>query len=394
MTPSASRSDIAHAAADRLSAAAGGLKSLHALVGFDAFIDSIIHVVDQRFAMTPDGFTRIATIGQFAARAASAAGKSTNMEMVEKEQRFGGNGPLMAGALGRLGAQVTYIGAVGQLESPRQLHPIYGEFAARCQMVVPVAPPASTDALEFIDGKIMLGKPANIQTVTWDALKSVLGIDELVRQVDRAALVGMVNWVMMGGVEGIWSGLCEEVLPRVRDPRSKRIFIDLCDPAKRTDGDILRAIGLLQRMNALVPLTLGLNQAEAERIAAVVGVTDTGHDMQTLGAAMKLAAVQIREKLNLDCVVVHPREGAAGATAAGDAEWFEGPFTRTPRLSTGAGDHFNGGFAMAQAMGMTLAESLAVGCATSGAYVRDAQSPSLDRLVEFLRMLPAGEGNT
>lgn len=386
------RSTVARAAAEFLERSSSGLASLHALVGFDAFIDAIIHVVDQRHAMTPDGYTRITTIGQFAARAAAAAGKSTNMEMVEVERRFGGNGPLMAGALGRLGAQVTYIGAVGTENAPRELHPLYEEFAARCQLVIPIAPPAFTDALEFDDGKIMLGKPANIQSVTWDAIVDAVGLDDLVARLDRCSLLGMVNWVMMGGVEGIWSGLAKDVFPRLRDPRSKRIFIDLCDPAKRTDADILRAIKLLEAMNRAIPVTLGLNQAESERISAVLGIGEPrGSSLETLGSAMERAAVDIRSATGLDCVVIHPREGAAAATAQGDHSWFEGPFTRTPRLSTGAGDHFNGGFALAQAMGMPLGQALAVGCATSGAYVRDAQSPALERLIEFLRLLPPGE---
>ncbi|HLO41124.1 MAG TPA: carbohydrate kinase family protein [Phycisphaerales bacterium] len=389
------RSSTAHAAARFLGEAASRLGSLHAVVGFDAFIDSIIHVVDQRFAMTPEGFTRIETIGQFAARAAAAAGKSTNLEMVEKERRFGGNGPLMAGALGRAGMQVTYVGAVGRPDAPRQLHPIYEEFAARCQLVVPVAPPATTDALEFEDGKIMLGKPANIQGVTWDVLKSVIGVDQIVERFNRASLVGMVNWVMMGGVEGIWTGLCEEVFPKLAEPAKKRVFIDLCDPAKRTDADIMRAVKLLQRMNSLIPVTLGLNQAEAERIAKVVGAADpAGQEMQTLGMAMRSIAVEIQKKTGLNTIVVHPREGAAAANMENQSAWFEGPFTRTPKLSTGAGDHFNAGFALGQTIGMPLEQSLALGCATSGAYVRDAESPTVDRLVEFLSHLPPGESHS
>jgi sugar/nucleoside kinase (ribokinase family) len=390
--PGPSRSAVARSAADTLASSRDRLASLHALIGFDAFIDSIIHVVDQRHAMTPDGFTRIRTIGQFAARAAAAAGKSTNMEMVVLEERFGGNGPLMAGALGQVGASVTYIGAVGRPDEPRRLHSIYAPFAARCRLVIPVAPPAATDALEFDDGKIMLGKPANIQSVTWDALKRAIGLDEIVRMVEGASLLGIVNWVMMGGVESVWTGLCDEVFPRVGEARSKRVFIDLCDPAKRTDADVARALALLRRMDEHVPVTLGLNQSEAERVAAVLGLTTFGNAaMGTLGSAMLDAAKDIRAALGIDCVVVHPREGAAGAWASGDAAWFEGPFTRTPKLSTGAGDHFNGGFALAQALGMPTHECLAVGCAVSGAYVRDAESPTLDRLVAFLRELPAGE---
>jgi hypothetical protein len=36
-------------------------------------------------------------------------------------------------------------------------------------------------------------------------------------------------------------------------------------------------------------------------------------------------------------------------------------------------------------------QALALGCGVSGAYVRDAQSPTRERLIEFLRDLPAPE---
>jgi len=64
---------------------------------------------------------------------------------------------------------------------------------------------------------------------------------------------------------------------------------------------------------------------------------------------------------------------------------------REPRLSTGAGDHFNAGFAFGQVCGLPLDECLATGCGVSGAYVRDAQSPSRDRLIAFLNQLPLAE---
>lgn len=365
---------------------------MHAVVGFDAFIDSIIHVVGTRRSMEIGGYDRIATIGEFASRAAAAAGKSTNLELVVLEERFGGNGPLMAGALGSLGAAVTYLGAVGEKGNPGAIHPAYREFAARCRMVIPLAPPALTDALEFDDGKIMLGKPANIQSVTWPLVVRTVGLDQVVRLVESSSLLGMVNWVMMAGLEGIWAGLCEEVFPRVADPRSKRIFIDLCDPAKRTDEDIRRAVGLLERMNEWIPLMLGLNQAEAERLAAALGVdVFTGSGMGTQGSAVRSAAEAIRSRTGLEGVVIHPRRGAAAATSSGESAWFDGPFTRKPRLSTGAGDHFNAGFAAGWTLGLAVEECLAIGCASSGAYVRDAKSPDAGRLVEFLRALPPGE---
>lgn len=378
------REQVAASAATKLAAAAIPA----AVVGFDGFIDEIIDVVDQRRDMSAGGYSRIKTISEFAARVGAAAGKSTNLEMVVKEVRWGGNGPLMAGGLASLGSSVTYIGSVGTEDG--KLDSRYAELARRCKSVIPIAPPAHTDALEFEDGKVMLGKPGNVQIPTWARIVEKVGIDSMVNLLNNAGLLGMVNWVMMGGVEGIWEGLIRDVLPKVERGRL-RIFIDLADPAKRTDTDILRAMALLRRMNALVPVTLGLNLSEAERMAAAVGVGVLNQGQhRTLGAAVQTAAVGLREKLELSCVVIHPREGASAAVAGAqgvESAWFDGPFTPTPRLSTGAGDHFNAGFALGQMVGMHVEECLAVGCGVSGAYVRDAQSPSRERLVSFLRSL-------
>jgi sugar/nucleoside kinase (ribokinase family) len=398
------RADVCVAAADALEKiGSAGLSAAESLIGFDGFIDSIISVVDQRTDMGPKGYTKFATIDQFAVRVGAASGKSTNIELVVHEERFGGNGPLMAGALGRLGMGVTYIGCVGKPDSPRELNPIFKEFASRCSRVIPVSPPATTEALEFDDGKVMLGKTHNIQRVNWDLLCQLITLDELKRMVARAKLIGVVNWVMMGGVESIWDGLCREVFPSLPEPgrspdgvvRPRRIFIDLCDPAKRTDGDISNALTLMKRMNRHLPVTLGLNLSEAERIASVLQLTVfESYEGSSRREVIRESAVQIREALGIAAVVVHPRHGAAAAfhePGRSGSAWFDGPFTSKPKLSTGAGDHFNGGFALAQTLGLGIEECLAVGCATSGVYVRDALSPTLARLVEFLREMPPGE---
>lgn len=380
----ASRDDIARSAADRLEAALAE-RSLRAVVGFDGFIDEIIHAVDRRRDMSPDGYTRFRTIADFAARLAGAAGKSTNIELVVKEERFGGNGPLMASALGRLGARVTYIGAVGE----GGVHPLYAPLEQRCERVVPIAPPAHTDALEFEDGKVMLGKPANVQRVTWDRIKAAVGLGGLREALAGAGILGLVNWTMLSGMDGIFDGLREEVLPAIPIGERPAVFVDLCDPAKRSTGDLRAALERLTRLGELARVTLGLNLAEAEQVAGTAGVA-FAPDRGQLGESIRAVAAALRERLRLSCVVVHPREGAGGATEEGEA-WFDGPFTRDPRLSTGAGDHFNGGFALASAAGLPLAERLAVGCAVSGAYVRDAESPTRERLGEFLRALPDAE---
>ncbi|QKK07878.1 MAG: hypothetical protein HND58_06615 [Planctomycetota bacterium] len=196
-------------------------------------------------------------------------------------------------------------------------------------------------------------------------------------------------------MQGIWEGLIRDVLPGLAAGSSglghpRRVFIDLSDPAKRTDEDLRSALETLGRMNEILPVTLSLNLAEGERVARVLGV-DAFTDAPSLGAGVRLAAERVRERSGLACLVIHPREGAGAADDSGASAWFEGPFTAHPKLSTGAGDHFGAGFSFAQVLGLPLAEALAVGCGVSGAYVRDARSPDLARLTSFLRGLPGAE---
>ncbi|MDQ7013635.1 MAG: carbohydrate kinase family protein [Planctomycetota bacterium] len=402
-----SRESIASAAADALERAHadGTLAETPALAGFDGFLDSIIRVVDRRGSMALEDFAPISTISDFAGRIAAAAGKSTNIELVVDEIRFGGNGPLYAGALGRLGMPTTYVGAVGRDDGSSELLPIFEAFAARCERVIPIAAPAYTDALEFADGKIMFGRPVNMQAVTWERLVERVGLEELRAMCARARLLGIVDWTHCGGLQGIWEGLIEHVLPglegvggevssRAGKPApldvKRRVFIDLSDPAKRTDADLRSALEVLRRMNRFVSVTLGLNLAEGERVAAVLGV-EAFADAASQGEGVRAAAARVRARAGLSCVVIHPREGAGAADDSGQSAWFEGPFTAQPRLSTGAGDHFGAGFSFAQVLGLPLGQALAVGCAVSGAYVRDAVSPDLSRLTSFLRGLPGAD---
>lgn len=366
-----------------------------ALVGFDGFIDSILHMVDVRMDMSPIGYKRLNTIGAFALRCGAAAGKSTNIEQVLIEKRFGGNGPLMASALSRLGMSVTYVGAVAKDNITSEIHPTFTPLAQRCETVFPICEPSTTDCLEFDDGKLMFNNTANVQDVTWSSIVERIGLERMMELTQQSALLGIVNWSLLGGVPSIWDGLRREVFPNIsKREGGRRIFIDLSDPAKRTDSDIRDALEVITSLDNIdnVHVTLGLNLSESQRIAQAAGIgAYPSHDLATLGESLTFAAAAIRESLNIDTVVIHPREGAAAANAQGQQAWFEGPFTAHPKLSTGAGDHFNGGFAFAQVHGLTLEECLACGTAVSGAYVRDAQSPDMSRLIEFLQVMPGRE---
>ena len=279
-----------------------------ALVGFDGFLDVILRAVDTRASMRTEDFTPIGTIGALSHRIAAAAGRSANIELVEVERRFGGNGPLLAGSLGALGAGVTYIGCVGEdaMEAPPgRVHDAFTPFASRCERVLAVAPPAVTHALEFGDGKIMFNMPQAIQGVTWATLLRDLGREAIIEAVRGADLIGVVNWSIMAGVDTILTGLRDDVLTHLSAgaPR-KRMFIDLSDPAKRTRADLRRVLDLLASIQSRADVTLGLNLSEATQVASVLGAScdeSMLDSIRTLPDGCITLAAGVQERLGLSC---------------------------------------------------------------------------------------------
>lgn len=373
------REEICHSTSQKLAAAAASLPGKKATIGLDGFVDEIIAVVDKRQSL--EAYDEIKTIEQLGSRISDAAGRSTNFELVVKMMKLGGNGPIMANALAAAGMGVTYVGAVGY----PTIHPVFQEMAEKAT-VISLGEPGHTDALEFEDGKVMLGKyTREMSGINWDNLMSRVGPDRWKKLLEESDLVGMVNWVMLPFLGQIWENSLAQGIPN-RKGKHRILFIDLCDPDKRTPTDILEAMRTLTRYQEHVDVILGLNLKEASSIAEVIGVAVKGDaEQQILQTAQR-----IREKLNLHCVVVHPRRGAAAATA-GDHGQFNGPFIKEPKISTGAGDHFNAGFCLGRVLGMNLSEALCVGTATSGFYVRTGVSPSATQLAEFIGELPAPE---
>ena len=376
---SLSRQQVCELTSKKLAAAAPSLKSMKSLIGLDGFVDNIIAVVDKR--QDADHYDPVKTIEHFGKKICAAAGQSSNYELVVTQQKLGGNGPIMANALASFGIDVTYIGNLGF----PAIHPVFDEFAKRATCIS-IAEPGYTDALEFEDGKLMLGKHGTLGDVSWDNIISRVGEKKLKELVGQSRLVGMVNWTMLPHMSRIWAKLLDDVIPNV-ERHERKFFVDLADPEKRTHEDILEALTLLTRFQDQVDVILGLNLKEAIEVADVLGLPGQDDPEKHIESM----AVAIRKQLNLHCVVIHPRRGAAAATADESAS-FAGPFVQQPKISTGAGDHFNAGFCLGRVIGLSLIESLCSGVATSGYYVRTAESPSAEQLAEFIAELPPPQG--
>lgn len=362
---------LARATADWLASNSHGLPQCPSLVGLDGFVDTILHVVSTR--ESADRYTRLSSMADFGGKITSAAGLSANFEFVQQMVKLGGNGPIMANALGAFGAPVTYVGILG---APN-IHPVFADFAQRAE-VISLAEPGYTDAIEFDDGKLMFGKHLSLRDVNWANLCAHLPEAQIVERFNRSALIALVNWTMLTGMTEIFRELLARVMPQVT--ARPWIFFDLADPAKRTREDIAEALELIARFEDRARVILGLNLQEGRQIGEVLGLSAC----EETPDAVALQATRIREKLQVHTVVIHPVSFAAAADATGSAA-VHGPFIAKPKITTGAGDHFNAGFSIARTLGAPLDMSLQTGVATSGFYVRTAQSPTCTDIVEFLR---------
>ena len=365
--------DFRNAALGEFAPQSAALGAKTALVGFDGFVDTIVTPVALRTGLGTQ-FEPIPTIAAFAQRLAAAAGKSTNIELFPRMEKLGGNGPLMADALLAAGARVRYVGALGRPEP----HRVFREFAARTRAVSFCAPGLTT-ALEFDDGKIMFGQTASLEEIDYARIVAATGAEAWLDLLARADLVALVNWTMTPHMTAIFDELTGRVLPHL-PPRARTFFFDLADPEKRSDADLNAALAAIGRFQAHGRAILGLNLKEAQHVHRLLGGAPQPEDE----AGLRETARSIRERLQVAVVVIHPTKCAACATRDGTG-FVPGPYVEKPLLTTGAGDHFNAGFAAAQLLGLTLQSSLAVAVATSGCYVRTGRSPSPAEIAELLR---------
>ncbi|MGF1483339.1 MAG: PfkB family carbohydrate kinase [Opitutales bacterium] len=347
--------------------------SKHALVGVDGFVDRIFTPVKSRHGRG-DAFDPFLSLQDLGERVTAAAGKSTNIEFYPKIEKLGGNGPIMAYALVAAGAKVRYVGALGK----DSIEPVFEDLARKTN-AISVCDPGISMMAECDDGKVIFGNTSPLDELTYEAIVGKMGEGEFFDAMSRAHLVGLVNWTMIPDMTNILNAIVERVLPNLSTLEERIFFFDLCDPAKRSEGDLLGLLNTLKRFQNYGRAILGLNLSEAEQVWHVLGhmavpPTEDG---------LKEMASTIRQDLNLSCIVIHPVESAACATRD-DTWWVQGPFTEKPKITTGAGDHFNAGFLTGQLLGLTPPACLTLAVTFSGHYVRTAKSPSLNDATSFI----------
>jgi hypothetical protein len=335
--------------------------SYRALVGFDGSVDSLYRVVRERKGDQKLPFDDIA---QFGRELVSRAGLSGGFELAKISIRAGGNAPLMAAALAALDVDVTCIAAMGL----PGLHPAYKALSESC-VAISVAAEPNTVALEFGDGKIMLGDTESLDALGWDELKAALGLEKIKTLVGQVDLLALVNWAEMPKATGLWQGILEQVLEKGGLPEKKRrFFFDLADFNRRSAEELRPLLALLGRFRAHGWVTLGLNENEARQLEDKLNLSQG--QKQPIEALGK----KLMEVVDVDCLVIHPREGATIFEKTGVSS-VPGRLVAKPVLSTGGGDNFNAGFCTGLLNGLTAKDAASFAVMVSSFYVGNGRSP-------------------
>ncbi|WP_298016394.1 hypothetical protein [uncultured Dysosmobacter sp.] len=347
---------------ERLRERAGEIGQKRLTVGFDGFADTIVRPLRQAPApnIPPQPFETIREFGEYLA---AKAEKSCSVELRSQGRQLGGNLPFLSRAAGQMGLDVSCIGMLGDPGAPDPL------FASMPCKLYPFAPPGQSTCMEFNDGKVLLSADCELPGDPWEiVLQATDGQAPGLFQ--DADLIALLNWSELSFAHRLWEKVLEVV--RAASPDKTRFaFFDLCDVSRRSAGELDAVLRLIGAFSTLRTGILSLNENEALAAARQLLSPDI-----TDPAAIASA---LRDTYAVDEVIVHTIRDTALVTPRGTVR-LPTDFVAHPRISTGAGDHFNAASCFAAVMDFPDLERVEFANTFAHFYVSEGRTPQLSEL--------------
>ena len=344
----------------------------HVFVGFDGYIDKIQKAVESR---KKDKVTYYDSLTAFSNRIAVAAGKSGQVELVTQEIKIGGNAPIMATALSSLGIYNTCLGCAGY---PKPLT----EFKKLPELthMLSIGNPAETNALEFSDGKMILSELTTFRKLDWAHIVSLIGKKTLKEKINEATVISLVGWCNPDHATNVWRGILTDIMPYAGE--KKLIFFDLADPTKKSKSDLLEVLQVIRDYRKFGPVILGINENETLKLFTTIKMDYP--DEEGLYESLEEKGQFLFGKLGISGILIHPIDRSIYIHGQ-EPLTLHAPLVREPRISTGGGDNFNAGFCLGYMLDFSIEESMILGMATSGSYVKYGISPSQESVAKYLK---------
>jgi hypothetical protein len=110
---------------------------------------------------------------------------------------------------------------LGALGYPN-LHPVFKPLVDKAKKVFSIADPGHTDAYEFQDGKLLMGKLTPLNDMRWKNIVDRMGTETFTQHLNQSSLVAFVNWTMMPYMSEIWKMVQSEILINQAKPNPAR----------------------------------------------------------------------------------------------------------------------------------------------------------------------------
>jgi hypothetical protein len=357
------------------------LLSSEVFVGFDGFIDTIQKAVTQR---TNESVFYFNTITHFADHLHKLNGKSGQVELVTNKIKMGGNAPILASALGKLGVKAKCFGAMGLPE----INPLFKNTDPLVE-IISLSPPGKSSAIEFDDGKIIFSDLSAFKHYNWDHIKQTISIATINRAIAKCKLFALVDWANLPEATDLWQGFLEDII-KPRGKQEQFFLFDLCDPSKKSVQQIDEVLDLISDFSAYGKVTFGMNENEANKIWMALN----GYDHASGNENVEIPSLQtvgyfIYRAMDIDTLLIHPVDRTL---VFKDQNKFKkqsvielkGNVVTEPKVLTGGGDNLNAGYCLGLLNGFEVHHCMLLGMAASGAYVKNGVSPSVKDIIEYI----------
>ena len=255
---------------------------------------------------------------------------------------MGGNAPIFANAIADLGIKTTLVGMLG---CPA-VHPVFEKLKEKDIDVFSFQHYTETDCYEFQDGKIIISPFTENFEDPYESILKTLMLESF--RLEEYDLVALLNWGEISWMHALWKNCISHEFSANTLKRTKAIFVDPSDISARTDYDISLFLNLLSEMRKNSFVIMSINENEAARL-----ITFYKKNNLTLG---QLAEIIVKNGI-VDEITIHTFQSTI---AFNEKEYAERKtrYVEKPVISTGAGDHFNAGYAFSSVHNYPLREKI------------------------------------
>lgn len=342
--------------------------SVTAAAGFDGVVDAIVRMIKKQDEQGQKYYFQ--TIDEFGKYLISKKNMSCSVEMELQQEKIGGNMAIFSNCLGTLGMHVECIGSMGAPD----VHPLFQSMNSNCRLHS-ICKYGQCNAMEFFDGKVMLYSMDNLKELTWENICDRVGKEKVLRYFRDSQLVALLNWSELFDATALFRKIYESSMKENPD-KNKWVFLDLSDASKRTEEEIREILKLGEEIGTSRTTIFSMNENECQLVYRAL--------FQEESKSRTEMGKRISNRLHIDYLVLHLPDSAYGYAGQMEVR-ADGYFTSTPKLSTGGGDNFNAGLCFGMLHGLSLGESLKLGNAVSGYYVRNGKSPDIGQLCAFIQ---------